>query len=196
MRNIGLCATLAILVAVGLALPAAAGSMLPPGVTPDSLSAEPALVRLDPQAIAFVRLKTVRNTAESRALISGTFTRIWSYLAQKGLTANGSPMEIMNAYEETDGSWLVSAAIPLAVLPDRVPEDAGDILFGTVGGGQAVQAAHRGDHWQIKRTHERIKAFIATGGRTAGGKVVEQHFDNPHKVPVEKLRSAVTYFLE
>jgi hypothetical protein len=143
MRDFGSLAAVVLVTVVGLAQPAFAGQMLPPGVSPDTLSAEPALVRLDPQPIAFVRLKTVRNTS------AGSSTAA-----------------------------------------------AGDIVFGIVGGGEAAQAAHRGDHRQIKRTHERIRAFITAGGRSARGKVVEQHFDNPHKVRAEGLRSAVTYFVD
>jgi hypothetical protein len=104
------------------------------------------LWRLDSQPIAFVRLKTVRNTPASCELISGTFTRIWNFLAAKNIKADGAPMEIMDAYEEADGSWHLSAAIPLAAAVDQPPADAGDIVFGIVGGGEAAQAARRGDH--------------------------------------------------
>lgn len=174
---------------------AAAGELLPPGVTEDSMSAEPALVRLDAQAILFVRLKTVRNTPESTELISSTFKRIWKFAAANKIQVIGSPMEIMAAYEEADGAWHVSAAIPVAPVAS-MPAQSGDIQLGTIGGGEGVQAAHRGDHARIKDTHARIEAFLAARRLARRGKIVEQHFDDPHKVPAEKLRSAVTFFLE
>lgn len=180
--------------ALMLAPVAAAGELLPAGVTEDRLSAEPALVRLDAQAILFVRLKTVRNTPESTELISSTFKRIWKFAAANKIQVIGSPMEIMTSYQEADGSWHVSAAIPVAAA--ALPARAGDIQLGTIGGGEGVQAAHRGDHGRIKDTHARIEAFLAARGLTRRGKIVEQHFDDPHKVPAEKLRSAVTFFLE
>lgn len=190
MRTLGWVVGVALL----LAPVAAAGELLPAGVTEDSLSAEPALVRLDGQAILFVRLKTVRNTTESSELISSTFKRIWKFAAANQIKVIGSPMEIMTAYQEADGSWHVSAAIPVATTTR--PEHSGDIQLGTIGGGEAVQAAHRGDHNRIKDTHSRIEAFLAARGLTRRGKIVEQHFDDPHKVPAEKLRSSVTFFLE
>lgn len=174
---------------------AAAGELLSPGVSEDTLSAEPQLVELAAQPVAFVRLKTVRNTPESTELISSTFKRIWAYVRGRGLKVVGSPMEIMSAYQEADGSWHLSAAIPIEASPQISPGDAGDIMFGTVGGGAAVQAAHRGDHGRIRETHDRIGSLLAARGLSARGQIVEQHFDNPHTVPAEKLRSAVTYFL-
>jgi effector-binding domain-containing protein len=175
---------------------AAAGELLPPGVSEDTLAAAPAQVALPAQPIAFVRLKTVRNTPEATDLISSTFKRIWAYAKAHGLKVAGSPMEIMSAYQEADGSWHLSAAIPLEAAPASALGDSGDIMFGSIGGGAAVQAAHRGDHARIADTHGRIAAYIAARGLTARGRIVEQHFDNPHTVAPEKLRSAVTYFLE
>lgn len=177
-----------------LAPVAAAGELLPLGVTEDSLSAEPALVRLDEQAILFVRLKTVRNTPESSALISSTFKRIWKFAAANKIEVVGSPMEIMSSYQEADGAWQVSAAIPVAPAAST-PGQSGDIQLGRIGGGEAAQAAHRGDHDRIKDTHDRLEAFLAARGASRRGKIVEQHFDDPHKVPAERLRSSVTFFL-
>lgn len=183
-------------IAVALAAgPARAGEMLAPGVTEDTLSPEPALVTLAPQAVLYVRLTTVRNTPASRDLISGTFKRIWAFARRHGIAIVGSPMEMMDAYEQADGSWIVDAAIPVQGVA-AAPADAGDILFVRLPGGAAAQAAHRGAHEAIKTTHERIGAFLAARKLTARGRIVEQHFDDPHKVPEDKLRSAVTYFLE
>lgn len=194
MKFVGL-GVLAVLAVVAVAR---ARELLPAGVHEDTLSAAPALVRLDVQPILFVRLKTVRNTPESRDLISGTFTRIWTFARAHGIKVVGSPLEIMTRYEEPDGSWLLAAAIPVELPAAGVNtyRDAGDIQFGDIGGGEAAQAAHRGAHERIKETHERIAAFLATHGIKAEGRIAGQHFDNPHTVAEEKLRSSVTFFLK
>lgn len=193
IRHLAAAAMALAMVAAG---PAQAGEMLAPGVSEDTLSPEPALVTLAPQAVAYVRLKTVRNTPVSRDLISSTFKRIWAFARRHGLKIVGSPMEIMDAYEQAEGSWIVDAAIPVDAVPREALADAGDIVFARLPGGAAAQAAHRGAHEAIKTTHERIGAFLAQRGVAARGRIVEQHFDDPHKVPEERLRSAVTYFLE
>lgn len=136
-------AAAAMAVAMAAAGPARAGEMLAPGVSEDTLSSEPALVTLAPQAVAYVRLKTVRNTPESRDLISWTFKRVWAFARRHGVMIVGSPMEIMDAYEQADGSWIVDAAIPVDAVREGLA-DAGDIVFARLPGGAAAQAAHRG----------------------------------------------------
>lgn len=187
----------AVLAALAFADGAASAELLPEGVTEDTLSAEPALVSLPVQPILFVRLKTVRNTPEASELISSTFKRIWAFARSRGIKIVGSPLEIMGRYEEPDGSWLLSAAIPIAPPAGTgALADSGDIILGEIGGGEAVQAAHRGDHDRIKETHARIAAVLRARKLEAKGRIAEQHFDDPHKVPAEKLRSSVTYFLK
>ncbi len=194
MRVFGWMLLPAVLAAVLFASGAGA-EMLPEGVTEDTLSAEPQLVDLPKQAILFVRLKTVRNTPESTELISSTFKRIWAFARGRGIKVVGSPLEIMTRYEEPDGSWLLSAAIPVEA-PQGALDGSGDIMLGEIGGTEGAQAAHRGDHGRIKDTHARIGAFLKQRGLEAKGLIAEQHFDNPHTVPAEKLRSAVTFFLK
>lgn len=197
MRMFGWMALAAVLAALAFAAHATSAELLPAGVTEDTLSPEPALVSLPVQPILFVRLKTVRNTPESRDLISSTFKRIWAFARARGIKVVGSPLEIMARYEEADGSWLLSAAIPVAPPAGMgALTDSGDIILGEICGGDAAQAAHRGDHDRIKDTHARIAAFLSAQGLQANGRIAEQHFDDPHKVPAEKLRSAVTFFLK
>ena len=194
MRVLGWVLLPAVLAAVVFAR-AGVAEMLPAGVTEDTLSAEPALVSLPKQVILFVRLKTMRNTPESTELISSTFKRIWAFAHARRIKIVGSPLEVMTRYEEPDGSWLLSAAIPVEA-PAGALDGSGDILLGEIGGAEGAQAAHRGDHGRIKDTHARIGAFLSARGLEAKGLIAEQHFDNPHTVPAEKLRSAVTFFLK
>lgn len=189
-------AWLAVVMALSVGDRAIAGELLQPPTTEDTLSVEPARVVLAQQSFLFVRLKTVRNTPESTELISSTFKRIWAFAAKLKLKVAGSPMEIMRSYEESDGTWLLWAAIPVEVPVAGLNLDgsANAPELGSIGG-DAVQAAHRGDHAKIKDAHHRIASFLSSHGLTRTGFIVEQHFDNPHTNPPEKLRSSVTYFL-
>ena len=189
-------AWLAVVMALTASETAVAGELLQPPATEDTLSAEPARVVLAQQHFLFVRLKTVRNTPESTELISSTFKQIWAFASKMKLKVSGSPMEIMRSYEEADGTWQLWAAIPVEVPAAGINLDgvANAPELGAIGG-EAVQAAHRGDHARIKDTHNRIAAFLASHRLERKGLIVEQHFDNPHTNPPEKLRSSVTYFL-
>jgi effector-binding domain-containing protein len=111
------------------------------------------------------------------------FKSVYGALDKLGVKANGAPMTIYTATDDT--GFQFQAAVPIAQSPAAPP--AGDIKIGKSPTGKALKFVHRGSYDAMDTTYEAITNFLDDKRLEAKDLFVEQYMKDPVTTPEDDL---------
>jgi len=181
---------------VALAAPLPAWSQSPaqaPAVTPTPAPAAPAAAPAQPgdvfgesttlTAKTIIYVKGSGTWDKAFETITNSFKKIKIYLDKEGIKADGLPMTIFTATDDTGFEY--EAAIPIAEAPKNPPH--GDILLGQSPDGQALKFVHRGSYDDLDNTYEAITNYLDDKRLEAKDMFVEEYVTDPVTADAGKL---------
>jgi effector-binding domain-containing protein len=115
--------------------------------------------------------------------IVGAFKSVYAALEKLGVKANGAPMTIYTATDDT--GFQFQAAIPVAQAPTTRP--GGDIKVGKSPIGKALKFIHRGSYDAMDATYEAITNYLDDKSLEAKDLFVEQYMKDPLTTPEDDL---------
>jgi effector-binding domain-containing protein len=107
--------------------------------------------------------------------IVGAFKTVYGALEKLGIKANGAPMTIYTATDDT--GFQFQAAVPIAQAPSAPP--SGDIKIGKSPTGKALKFVHRGSYDAMDTTYEAITNYLDDKRLEAKDLFVEQYMKDP-----------------
>jgi effector-binding domain-containing protein len=72
----------------------------------------------------------------------------------------------------------------------------GEIVSGTIGGGQGVSCLNTGSYRDLSQAHDAVHRFIAEKGYQHAGAAYEIYIDDPAKVPESDLKTQVVVMIK
>jgi effector-binding domain-containing protein len=193
----GLCAGLAAaMIALGVPLPSSAESPTesPPAAAPKADSAPktdaaPAVptppaksAETDPfgedatlTAKPIVYLKGSGSWDSAFQTITNSLKTIKDYIGKEGLKADGDPMTIFTATDDT--GFQFEAAVPVAEPPKDLPK--GQLAVGKSPQGHALKFVHRGSYDGLDNTYEAITNYLDDHRLEAKDMFIEQYVTDP-----------------
>jgi len=115
--------------------------------------------------------------------ITGSFKKVKAYLDKEGLKADGLPMTIFTATDDTGFDY--EAAIPIAEAPKNPPH--GDLNLGQSPEGQALKFVHRGSYGDLDNTYEAITNYLDDKRMEAKDMFIEEYVTDPITADVKNL---------
>ena len=115
--------------------------------------------------------------------ITAAFKKIDAYLDKEGIKANGLPMTIFTATDDTGFDY--EAAVPVAEAPKNLPH--GDIAAGQSPEGTALKFVHRGSYDDLDNTYEAITNYLDDKKLEARDMFIEEYVTDPVKADAGKL---------
>jgi len=115
--------------------------------------------------------------------ITGSFKKVKAYLDKEGLKADGMPMTIFTATDDTGFDY--EAAIPIAEAPKNPPH--GEINLGQSPEGQALKFVHRGSYGDLDNTYEAITNYLDDKRMEAKDMFIEEYVTDPVTADATKL---------
>jgi effector-binding domain-containing protein len=115
--------------------------------------------------------------------ITAAFKKIDGYLDKEGIKANGLPMTIFTATDDTGFEY--EAAVPIAEAPKNPPH--GDIAVGQSPEGTALKFVHRGSYDDLDNTYEAITNYLDDKKLEAKDMFIEEYVTDPVKADAGKL---------
>ena len=115
--------------------------------------------------------------------ITGSFKKLKAYLDKEGLKADGLPMTIFTATDDTGFDY--EAAIPIAEAPKNTPH--GEINLGQSPEGQALKFVHRGSYGDLDNTYEAITNYLDDKRLEAKDMFIEEYVTDPVTADANKL---------
>jgi effector-binding domain-containing protein len=115
--------------------------------------------------------------------ITNSFKTVNSAMAKLGLKANGAPMTIYTATDDT--GFQFQAAVPVAQAP-TVPANSG-VTVGKSPAGKALKFVHRGSYDAMDTTYEAITNYLDEKQLEAKDLFVEQYMKDPITTPEDDL---------
>ena len=115
--------------------------------------------------------------------ITGAFKKIDGYLDKEGIKANGLPMTIFTATDDTGFDF--QAEVPIAEAPKNPPH--GDMAVGQSPEGTALKFVHRGSYDDLDNTYEAITNFLDDKKLEAKDTFIEEYLTDPLKTAEDKL---------
>jgi effector-binding domain-containing protein len=115
--------------------------------------------------------------------ITAAFKKIDAYLDKEGIKANGLPMTIFTATDDTGFDY--EAAVPIAEAPKNPPH--GDIAVGQSPEGTALKFVHRGSYDDLDNTYEAITNYLDDKKLEAKDMFIEEYVTDPVKADAGKL---------
>jgi effector-binding domain-containing protein len=140
------------------------------------------LVRVEAADILFIRDGSALTAERAAPHLTEAHSEIFSLLAESGMAVLGPPMVIVRG--GSGQRKVVEAAVPASLPPGLEPP--GDIRSGRSPAGLAAHTEHRGPYGDLAATHERLAAWIAAHGLTAGDVAWELYLDNPADTPPDE----------
>ncbi len=179
----------------------------PPATSPDATPSQPAPsapqaitpapgqsfgedVTLTAQTIVYVKGSGTWENAF--ATISGALRKDKAYLEKEGLKADGMPMTIFTATDDTGFDY--EAAIPIAEPPKNPPR--GEIALGKSPEGRALKFVHNGSYDDLDNTYEAIGNYLDTKRLEAKDTLIEQYVTDPISADPSKLTVNVFVLLK
>ncbi len=107
--------------------------------------------------------------------ITAALKKLKAYVEKEGLTADGQPMTIFTATDDT--GFQFQAAMPITVPPKNPPH--GDIGVGTSPEGRALKFVHRGSYDGLDNTYEAITNYLDERRMEAKDLFIEQYVTDP-----------------
>ena len=115
--------------------------------------------------------------------ISYSFKTVNGAMAKLGLKANGAPMTIYTATDDT--GFQFQAAVPVAQAP-TMPAGS-EIVVGKSPAGKALKFVHRGSYDAMDTTYEAITNYLDEKQLEARDLFVEQYMKDPVTTPEDDL---------
>ena len=115
--------------------------------------------------------------------ITNSFKTVNSAMAKLGLKANGAPMTIYTATDDT--GFQFQAAVPVAQAP-TMPAGS-EIVVGKSPAGKALKFVHRGSYDAMDTTYEAITNYLDEKQLEAKDLFVEQYMKDPVTTPEDDL---------
>ena len=115
--------------------------------------------------------------------ITGAFKKINAYLDKESIKANGLPMTIFTATDDTGFDF--QAEVPIAEAPKNPPH--GDMAVGQSPDGTALKFVHRGSYDDLDNTYEAITNFLDDKKLEAKDMFIEEYVTDPVKAEPGKL---------
>jgi effector-binding domain-containing protein len=159
------------------ALPAAP----PQTVAPEPGDAFGADATLTAKPIVYVKGKGTWDKAFET--ISNSLKKVKTYIDKEGLKADGLPMTIFTATDDTGFDY--EAAIPIAEPPKKPPD--GGIAIGQSPEGHALKFVHRGSYDALDDTYEAITNYLDEKRLDAEDMFIEQYVTDPVSSDQNKL---------
>jgi effector-binding domain-containing protein len=116
-------------------------------------------------------------------IISGSFRKIKAYLDKEGIKADGLPMTIFTATDDTGFDY--QAAVPIAEPPKNPPR--GEIAVGHSPEGKALKFVHRGSYDDLDNTYEAITNYLDDQRLEAKDLFIEEYETDPATTDAKKL---------
>jgi len=161
--------------AVAQAPPAAA----PPAATSDDPFGEE--VTLVEKTIVYIAGSGMWDSAFET--ITNSLKTVNGAMAKLGLKANGAPMTIYTATDDT--GFQFQAAVPVAQAP-TMPAGS-EIVVGKSPAGKALKFVHRGSYDAMDTTYEAITNYLDEKQLEARDLFVEQYMKDPVTTPEDDL---------
>jgi effector-binding domain-containing protein len=193
---------------MALAAPRAAWAQSPPpasAATPEAKPATPAPAQVAPApaepegatsepgdafgedttltAKPIVYVKGTGTWDDAFAMITGSFKKLEAFVDREGLKADGLPMTIFTATDDTGFQY--QAAIPIAEAPKNPPH--GEIAVGQSPEGHALKFVHRGSYDALDNTYEAITNYLDEKRLEAKDMFIEQYVTDPASTDESKL---------
>ena len=115
--------------------------------------------------------------------ITNSFKTVNGAMAKLGLKANGAPMTIYTATDDT--GFQFQAAVPVAQAP-TVPANSG-VTVGKSPAGKALKFVHRGSYDAMDTTYEAITNYLDEKQLEPKDVFVEQYMKDPITTPENDL---------
>jgi effector-binding domain-containing protein len=115
--------------------------------------------------------------------IVAAFKSVYGALEKLSVKANGAPMTIYTATDDT--GFQFQAAVPVAQAPTPPPD--GDIKVGKSPAGTALKFVHRGSYEAMDTTYEAITHYLDERRLEAKDLFVEQYLKDPVTTPEDDL---------
>jgi len=163
--------------------PAAAPAAPAPGSDNTNPNGDPFGQNLTLAAKTIVYVKGTGTWDKAFETITGAFKKIDAYLDKEGLKANGMPMTIFTATDDTGFDF--QAAIPIAEAPKNPPR--GDMAVGQSPEGTALKFVHRGSYDDLDNTYEAITNYLDDKKLEAKDMFIEEYVTDPVKAEPGKL---------
>ncbi len=182
----GLVATI---VAAGLAAPAFGQTAPSPGAPAQSAPPTAPGQAADFGEDAALAAKTIIYVKGSGTwdkafdIISGSFKKIKTYLDKEGIKADGLPMTIFTATDDTGFEF--QAAVPIAEPPKNPPR--GEFALGHSPEGKALKFVHRGSYEDLDNTYEAITNYLDDRRLEAKDMFIEEYETDPATTDAKKL---------
>jgi effector-binding domain-containing protein len=122
-----------------------------------------------------VFLKGTGSWDKAFETITASLKKLKAYIAKEGLTADGQPMTIFTATDDT--GFQFEAAMPVAAPPKNPPH--GEIQVGTSPEGRALKFVHRGSYDGLDNTYEAITNYLDERRMEAKDLFIEQYMTDP-----------------
>ena len=116
--------------------------------------------------------------------ITNSFKTVNGAMAKLGLKANGAPMTIYTATDDT--GFQFQAAVPVAQAPATMPAGS-EIVVGKSPAGKALKFVHRGSYDAMDTTYEAITNYLDEKQLEAKDLFVEQYIKDPVTTPEDDL---------
>ena len=115
--------------------------------------------------------------------ITNSFKTVNGSMAKLGLKANGAPMTIYTATDDT--GFQFQAAVPVAQAP-TLPANSG-VTVGKSPAGKALKFVHRGSYDAMDTTYEAITDHLEERKLEAKELFIEQYMKDPVTTPEDDL---------
>ncbi len=154
------------------------GEAAPPAASADGFGEE---VTLAAKPIIYMQGSANWDTAFETLV--DAFKTIYTYLEKQGIKADGAPLTIYTATDDT--GFQFQAAVPVASEPANPPQ--GDLAAGKSPGGPVLKFVHRGSYDSMDTTYEAITNYLDTKGLEAEDLFFEEYVTDPRTTPEDRL---------
>jgi effector-binding domain-containing protein len=115
--------------------------------------------------------------------ITKALKSVYRVMEQQGIKANGPPMTIYTATDDT--GFKFDAAVPVA--PATSLRSAGEVKLGKTPTGKALKFIHRGSYDAMDATYEAITNYLDEKNLDSRDLFVEQYMKDPVTTPEDDL---------
>jgi effector-binding domain-containing protein len=169
---------------VSFAVLSPAAAQAPPAAAPPAANSDDPFgeeVTLVEKTIVYIAGSGMWDSAFET--ITNSFKTVNGAMAKLGLKANGAPMTIYTATDDT--GFQFQAAVPVAQAP-TMPAGS-EIVVGKSPAGKALKFVHRGSYDAMDTTYEAITNYLDEKQLEAKDLFVEQYMKDPITTPEDDL---------
>ena len=131
------------------------------------------------------------DSADISAALAASYGRVAIFVSANGLRLAGQPLAITNYWDERGFGF--DAGIPVTGAPARGVGPDSPVRMGETYGGRVVRAVHIGPYTGLRKTHEKIQAFVAAHRLENNGRSWEVFISDPGNTPEQELITEIYY---